>query len=169
MHGGTLISHFKKGDFGKLSIPLPSPSIQQFVGDWHLAVEKKIETNRRTNETLETMAQAIFRDWFIDFGPVRRKLTGATDPIEIMGGLTADSTHAAELAALFPDMLNNEGAPEGWSYTTLADYADPNSETWSAHNVPERVRYVDLSNTNGVSWRTTRNWIGRTRPTGRGA
>ena len=124
MHVGTMIPHFKKGDFDKLWIPLPSVSAQQFIGDWHLALEETIELNRRMNETLEAMAQAIFRDWFVDFGPVRRKLEGATDPVAILGGLTPDPARAAELAALFPDGLGEDELPLGWSKRPLDQIAE---------------------------------------------
>lgn len=70
------------------------------------------------------MAQAIFRDWFVDFGPVRRKMAGATDPIAIMGGLTPDPARAAELAALFPDALGDDDLPVGWQLLALSDVAD---------------------------------------------
>ncbi len=76
------------------------------------------------NETLEAMAQAIFKDWFVDFGPTRRKLSGITDPAAIMGGLTPDAIRATELAALFPDALGDDGLPVGWSekpFSTLVD------------------------------------------------
>ncbi|MBJ7409981.1 MAG: restriction endonuclease subunit S [Phenylobacterium sp.] len=87
-------------------------------------LDDKIELNRRMNETLEAVAQAIYRDWFVDFGPVRRKLAGTTDPIEIMGGLTAIPERAAELAALFPDELTAEGLPTGWSSPPLSTQLD---------------------------------------------
>ena len=45
------------------------------------SLDDKIEINRRMNETLDAMAQVIFRDWFVDFGPTRRKMAGATDPV----------------------------------------------------------------------------------------
>jgi type I restriction enzyme S subunit len=70
------------------------------------------------------MAQAIFRDWFVDFGPVRRKLEGTTDPVAIMGGLTLDPARAAELAGLFPDTLGNDDAPQDWVFTTLGEAFD---------------------------------------------
>ena len=124
MHVGTMIPHFKKGDFDKLWIPLPSVSSQRFIGDWHLALEEAIELNRRMNETLEAMAQAIFRDWFVDFGPVRRKLEGATDPVVIMGGLTPDPTRAAELAALFPMDFEASDFPIGWDVEPVIDQAN---------------------------------------------
>jgi type I restriction enzyme S subunit len=79
------------------------------------ALDDKIELNRRMNETLEGMAQAIFKDWFVDFGPTRRKLAGITDPVAVMGGLTPDAARATELAALFPDALGDDGLPVGWS------------------------------------------------------
>jgi type I restriction enzyme, S subunit len=66
------------------------------------------------NETLEAMAQAIFRDWFVDFGPTRRKMEGATDPIVIIGGVVGDPEWTGELAKLFPAMLGENGLPEGW-------------------------------------------------------
>lgn len=124
MHVGTLIPHFKKGDFDKLSIPLPPPEQQRIIGDWHLAIESKIDLNRRMNETLDAMAQAIFHDWFVDFGPVRRKMAGATDPVAIMGGLTPDPTRAAELAALFPDALGDDDLPLGWSERPIGELVD---------------------------------------------
>jgi type I restriction enzyme S subunit len=75
------------------------------------------------NETLEGMAQAIFRDWFVDFGPTRRKLAGMTNPVEIMGGVVQAVSRAAELAALFPDRLNDDGLPAGWKERSLLDAA----------------------------------------------
>jgi type I restriction enzyme S subunit len=83
------------------------------------ALDDKIELNRQMNETLEGMAQAIFRDWFVDFGPVRRKAAGETDPVAIMGGLTPDPARAAQLAALFPAVFGNDDLPAGWSRRTI--------------------------------------------------
>ena len=103
-------------------IPLPPRPCQSRIADTLALLDDKIELNRRMNETLEAMAQAIFRDWFVDFGPVRRKLAGATDPVEIMGGVTTDPSRAAELAALFPADMGS-GLPEGWGQTSVYDIA----------------------------------------------
>lgn len=124
MHVGTLIPHFKKGDFDKLAIPLIDDAAQRFLGDIYLAVTEKIELNRRMNATLEAMAQAIFRDWFVDFGPICRKLAGETDPVAILGNLILDHTRAAELAALFPNALEDDGLPEGWRSEALDQIAE---------------------------------------------
>ena len=66
------------------------------------SLDDKIDLNRRTNETLEAMARALFRDWFVDFGPTRTKMAGEAPYL------------APELWELFPDRLDDEGKPDGW-------------------------------------------------------
>lgn len=111
---GTTNLGLAREDFLAFPVPELTPT-RQWIVDVVRKVEDKIELNRRMNETLEAMAQAIFRDWFIDFGPVRRKLAGETDPVAIMGGLSADPARAAEVAGLFPATLGEDGLPEGWT------------------------------------------------------
>ena len=65
--------------------------------------------------------RAIFKDWFVDFGPTRRKAAGETDPIAIFGGLLPDPAAAAPLAALFPDTFGDNGLPEGWEKRKVGD------------------------------------------------
>lgn len=122
-------------------------SQQSRIADVFCSLDDKVELNRRTNETLEAMAQAVFRDWFVDFGPTRRKIEGATDPVVVVGGLVTDAERAQGLADLFPATLGEDGLPEGWSIGDLSRYADLNVETWSARNAPGEVEYVDLANT----------------------
>lgn len=110
MHVGTMIPHFKKGDFSKLSIPLPHKNTQKFIGDIYMEFEKKIDLNRRTNETLEAMARALFRDWFVDFGPTRAKMAGQTPYL------------APKIWELFPDRLDDEGKPEGWKTAAFSQF-----------------------------------------------
>ena len=66
------------------------------------ALDDKIELNRRMNETLEAMARAIFKDWFVDFGPTRAKMEGRAPYL------------APDIWALFPDRFDDDGKPEGW-------------------------------------------------------
>ena len=87
------------------------------------SLDDKIELNRKMNATLEAMARALFRDWFVDFGPTRRQMAGATDPVQIMGGLTPDPEKAATLAPLFPPTLADNGLPEGWGERAVGDIA----------------------------------------------
>lgn len=116
---GTTNLGLAREDFLAFPVPPLTPARQWIVDVVRLA-EDKIELNRRMNETLEVMAHAIFRDWFVDFGPVRRKLAGATDPVEIMGHLTTNPTRAAELARLFPDSLTDD-LPATWEWAPLSD------------------------------------------------
>ena len=103
---------------------VPSPNEQKTIANVLSSLDDKIELNRRMNATLEAMAQAIFRDWFVDFGPVRRKLDGATDPVAILGGLVTDAEQAARTAALFPESFGDDGLPEGWEQKPLDEVAD---------------------------------------------
>lgn len=82
-------------------------SLSSFFG----ALDDKIDLNRRTNETLEAMARALFRDWFVDFGPTRAKMAGQTPYL------------APEIWELFPDRLDDEGKPEGWNCSSIYEVA----------------------------------------------
>jgi type I restriction enzyme S subunit len=101
-------------------------------------LEDKIELNRRMNETLEAIARALFKSWFVDFDPVRAKSEGR-DP-----GLPKP------VADLFPDSFEDSELgeiPAGWEIATLAGFASFNPETWSNDTRPNVIKYVDLSNT----------------------
>ncbi|VCU62050.1 Type I restriction-modification system, specificity subunit S [Tritonibacter mobilis] len=91
---------------------------QAEIGQLASAYDRKIELNRRMNETLEEMARALFRDWFVDFGPTRRQAEGATDPAAIMGHAFPPEK-ATTLAPLFPAKLGDDGLPEGWAKASL--------------------------------------------------
>ena len=73
------------------------------------ALDDKIENNRRMNETLEEMARAIFKSWFVDFDPVHAKAAG-----------NAPAHMDAETAALFPSSFGDDGLPVGWANQNLA-------------------------------------------------
>ena len=112
MHVGTLIPHFKKGDFDKLMIPVPDRVSQEFIGDIYYELSAKIDLNQRTNETLEAMARALFKSWFVDFDPVRAKAEGR------------DPCLPQALVDLFPARLVDSElgeSPEGWRVGTVGD------------------------------------------------
>lgn len=121
---GSVVSHIRVADCHEFKVSVPPLRQQRLVAELLGSLDDKIELNRRMNETLEAMAQAIFRDWFVDFGPVRRKLAGETDPVAIMGGLTPDPARAAELAALFPDALGEDELPVGWGFVPLSAHLE---------------------------------------------
>lgn len=118
---GTTVSGISQKALRSVPMPVPPIEEQQCIAELLGSLDDKIELNRRLNETLEAMAQAIFRDWFVDFGPTRRKLDGASDPVTIMGGLVTDPDRARELAELFPQRLGDDGLPEGWIFQPLGE------------------------------------------------
>ena len=73
-------------------------------------LDDKIELNRRMNDTLEAMARALFKSWFVDFDPVRARMEGR------------DTGLPPDIADLFPDRLVDSDIgkiPEGWTVTPL--------------------------------------------------
>lgn len=111
---GTTVEGISQKALRQVSLSIPDIVAQQHIANLLGSLDDKIELNRRMNERLEAMAQAIFRDWFVDFGPTRRKLEGATDPVTIMGALVQDTERAQALADLFPVTFGDDGLPEGW-------------------------------------------------------
>ncbi len=109
---GAVQQHFNVGAARQIMLRLPPLHEQQEIVSVLAALDDKIELNRRMSETLEATARALFKDWFIDFGPVRAKMEGRQPP-----GISP------EIAALFPDRLDEKGRPEGWPIEPLLKYA----------------------------------------------
>ena len=84
------------------------------------------------NTTLEAMARAIFKDWFVDFGPTRAKAEGREPYL------------APELWDLLPDALDDEGKPMGWQHGTLADVAESPRRGVSPADVSGDTPYIGL-------------------------
>ncbi len=91
-------------------ITIPPIEEQKAVASVLGALDDKIENNRRMNETLEEMARAIFKSWFVDFDPVHAKAAG-----------TAPAHMDADTAALFPSSFGDDGLPMEWSVGTYGD------------------------------------------------
>ena len=123
-NSGSAQPSLNRNYIAPIPISVPLRAEQDEIANLLSALDDKIVLNGQISETLAAMAQAIFRDWFIDFGPVRRKLAGETDPVAIMGGLTPDLARATELAALFPRTLTDDGLPEGWFDLALSAHLD---------------------------------------------
>jgi type I restriction enzyme S subunit len=106
---GAGASGIRGSDLARLSIRVPDFSSQTAIASVLGVIDNKLDANRRMNDTLDTMARAIFRDWFLDFGPTRAKMEGRAPYL------------APGLWALFPDQLDAEGKPKGWPEIRLAD------------------------------------------------
>jgi type I restriction enzyme S subunit len=95
-----------------IELSLPPLAEQRAIAHILGTLDDKIELNRKQNETLEAMARALFKDWFVDFGPVRAKMEGR------------DPYLPADLWQLFPDRLEDEGKPKGWDEVAAETVAD---------------------------------------------
>jgi type I restriction enzyme S subunit len=98
-------------DVAAIPIPMPSARARAAILATLGTLDDKIELSRRTNETLEAMARALFKSWFVDFDPVHAKAAGR-----------APAGMDAETAALFPsEFVESEMGriPKGWRATTL--------------------------------------------------
>jgi type I restriction enzyme, S subunit len=88
---------------------LPSISEQRLIAAILSALDDKIELNRSMNETLESMARSIYKDWFVDFAPTHAKSEARAPYL------------APELWSLFPANLGEDEKPLGWKIDTLGN------------------------------------------------
>jgi type I restriction enzyme S subunit len=100
---GATRNALTKGTLEELKINQPTRHEQDQISGILAAFDAKIDLNRRMASTLEEMARALFKSWFVDFDPVRAKAAGRNT------GLPAD------IAALFSDGFGEYGLPIGWS------------------------------------------------------
>ena len=105
--------YFSLRDQMRIVIALPNIAIQREIAAILSALDDKIELNRKTAATLEEMARALYRSWFVDFDPVHAKAAGL-----------APAHMDAPTAALFPDRFGDYGLPERWEEKPLSSIAD---------------------------------------------
>ena len=148
-----------------LDIPasIPPKEEQQVISRFFKGIDDKIEINRRINQTLEAMAQAIFKSWFADFEPVKAKIAAiqeGRDPLRAaMSAISGKPDteldalppeqyeQLAATAALFPDEMEESELgeiPKGWAVQAMPDCIDVNpSRTLKKGSV---ARYLDMAN-----------------------
>ncbi|MFG5038189.1 restriction endonuclease subunit S [Vibrio cholerae] len=156
----------------KLSIYWPLREVRQKIVSQLSTIDDKLECNAQTNQTLEQIAQAIFKSWFVDFDPVKAKIEtlaagGSADDAELaamgvisaktldeLNSLKASNPEAfnklAQTAALFPAAMQDSelGAiPEGWDNGTIEDVMQFSSER------------VDVSGLNLRNYISTENML----------
>ena len=125
-HSTSAYPSVRPADLARLTLRLPTLAEQRAIGRMLGALDDRIGLNRRMNETLEAMARALFRSWFVDFDPVRARMEGRAT------GLPPG------IADLFPNRIADSEMgeiPEGWEVTSLGEVAfvsrdgtDPASE-----------------------------------------
>ena len=140
---GAVFNSLKCKDIPNFKLTIPSLKEQREITDILSSLDKKIELNSKLNQTLESIAQAIFKSWFIDFEPVRAKIAAkqeGKDPeraamCAISGKSETELKQMAEddfaelqaTAALFPDELVESElgeVPKGWKVKPLDEIAN---------------------------------------------
>ncbi len=119
---GSTMPKLTQGNLNRLPIIVPPIDIQKKIVKIIGEIDDKIELNNQINETLESMAKAIFKEWFIDFGPVKAKAEGKKT-------FGMDD----ETASLFPNTFEDSEVgqiPKGWRQIKLSDLLDTISETY---------------------------------------
>ncbi len=141
---GSTVQGIKRSEFKKLSLILPNLKTQQTISKILSDLDHKIKNNRKINETLEGVAQAVFKSWFVDFEPTKTKMAvlekGGSEEDACQAAMTAISgkspAELAELrtqspdnyeelrstAQLFPSAMTNSELgkiPEGWNVSNF--------------------------------------------------
>ncbi len=147
-------------DLETITVLLPEREEQKAIAHVLGALDDRIELNRRMNETLEGMAQALFKSWFVDFDPVidNAMALGKEIPAELSERAAARAALGdkrkplpEEIRTLFPNEFTHSTVlgwiPKGWEVASFSKYAVLNQASWTKNNSPENVQYVDLANT----------------------
>ena len=112
---GTTQKNLLLKDIRTFEVEVPPLPEQRAIAHVLGTLDDKIELNQRMNRTLEEMARAVFKDWFVDFGPTRAKMEGQEPYLP------------PELWDLFPDELVDSElgeVPEGWDIVRIEDVAE---------------------------------------------
>lgn len=131
---GTTVKHTSPNRIQSFRCKVPPPPEQKTIAHILGTLDDKIELNRKMNGTLESMARALFKSWFVDFDPVIDKAMAAGNPIPEPLHARAETRRAlgnqtkplpAPIQKLFPDsfIFNEEMGwiPEGWEVKKLVD------------------------------------------------
>lgn len=166
LNEGSAVPSMTVPILNNIKIKLPSIKIQKEVSKMLTDFDRKIELNRQTNQTLEHMAQALFKSWFVDFDPViDNALAAGNDIPEALQHKAEQRRQAQQLPdfkplpddirALFPSEFEQTDEPtigisgwipKGWKVKTIGSMNKINPESWTKKNAPESVKYVDLAN-----------------------
>ncbi|MCG9579643.1 restriction endonuclease subunit S [Vibrio europaeus] len=134
---GAVQQHFNVSAAKQIEIPLPSLDEQNEIAHVLKTISDKIFVNTETNQTLEEMAQAIFKSWFVDFDPVKAKMNG-----ERPEGMDAAT------ASLFPEKLVDSELgliPDGWEIHKTQDLFDVKDGTHDSPKKTEEGHYLVTS------------------------
>ena len=156
-----------------LSLNIPDKETQQKILDIIIPLDGKIEINTQINQTLEQIAQALFKSWFVDFDPVRAKVQALSDGLSLeqaelaamqaISGKTPEELTAlsqtqpdryaelAETAKAFPcEMVEVDGSevPKGWEIKALPEIIDflegPGIRNWQYTDEEDGIKFINI-------------------------
>ena len=156
-----------------LSLNIPDKETQQKILDIITPLDDKIELNTQINQTLEQIAQALFKSWFVDFEPVRAKVQALSDGMSLeqaelaamqaISGKTAKELTAlsqaqpdryeelAETAKAFPcEIVEIDGVevPKGWEIKALPEIIDflegPGIRNWQYTDEEDGIKFINI-------------------------
>lgn len=136
LNSGSAQASLNRNAAHQLWVTVPCLAEQQAIAEVLGALDDKIALNRQMNRTLQEMASALFRSWFIDYDPVVAKAAGRV-PFEM----------EAETAALFPDAFieSEEGPiPAGWTLSSLSEVVDGIRDSVDPSEVHPTMPYIGL-------------------------
>ncbi len=139
VHGhrdGTVAERLNLPTIRGLPVAVPPLFEQRAIAHILGTLDDKIELNRRMNETLQAMARAIFKSWFVDFDPVRAKAVGHEPSLP------------KSFAGLFPESFENSELgeiPRGWQVGTLRDMAEVDAWTLARNDALDVIDYIEIS------------------------
>jgi type I restriction enzyme S subunit len=128
---GAVFDSLKCADIPRFELHIPPLEEQRAIAHILGTLDDKIELNRRMNETLEAMARAIFKSWFVDFDPIRAKAEGRQP-----SGMDATT------AALFPDSFQDSPLgkiPKGWGLGKIREFLRLSREAVNPGECPDEV------------------------------
>ncbi|MFZ5458530.1 MAG: restriction endonuclease subunit S [Pseudomonadota bacterium] len=142
MNRGAANPLITQTDLGRLEIPVPEKSTQAQIAMVLGRLDEKIDVSRRISQTLEAIAQATFKSWFVDFDPVKAKIAAkqeGRDPLRASMSAISGKQDAefdalspeqydqlAVITAMFPDEMEESELgeiPKGWSVKSIGDVA----------------------------------------------
>ena len=112
INAGAVFDSLTCAEIPEFRLPIPPLSDQHAIAHILGTLDDKIELNRRMNATLEAMARALFKSWFVDFDPVRAKTDGRSRFLP------------AAIWDLFPCSFGGDGRPVGWMERSIYDFAE---------------------------------------------
>ena len=170
---GSTVQGIKQSELLKIMIPIPPMEVQKDIASIYGSLDQKIQLNTQTNQTLEQIAQSLFKSWFVDFDPVRAKVQALSNGMSleqaelaamqaISGKKTEELTalsqtqpdryaELAETAKAFPcEMVDVDGVevPKGWEVKPLPEIVDflegPGIRNWQYTEEEDGIKFINI-------------------------